>query len=226
MSGIYLGDKPTKTTAVVNADEIPLLDSQDLSSGRKKVKKVTAANLKSSIGGVQSVVAGTNVTIDNTDPANPVISASGGGGGGGAKYKVVTITAAQVLADSFPTGIELLPAPGANKSIILHRVNVSLPNGGTAFDASGVGRICLQDTSSFAFISVLQNQINQTGKLPSQGYRCSYFPIQQTSVTDEQVASIEINSKLVFGFLPGQKPTVGTNSITFHIYYSIADLEA
>jgi hypothetical protein len=32
-------------------------------------------------GGVQSVVAGTNVTVDNTDPANPVVSASGGGGG-------------------------------------------------------------------------------------------------------------------------------------------------
>jgi len=81
MSGIYLGDKPTKTTAVVNADEIPLLDSQDLSSGRKKVKKVTAANLKSSIGGVQSVVAGSGVSVDNTDPANPVVSASGGGDG-------------------------------------------------------------------------------------------------------------------------------------------------
>ena len=33
--------------------------------------------------GVQSVVAGTNVTVDNTDPANPIVSASGGGGGGG-----------------------------------------------------------------------------------------------------------------------------------------------
>ena len=32
--------------------------------------------------GVQSVVAGTNVTVDNTDPANPIISAAGGGGGG------------------------------------------------------------------------------------------------------------------------------------------------
>lgn len=31
--------------------------------------------------GVQSVVAGTNVTVDNTDPANPIISAAGGGGG-------------------------------------------------------------------------------------------------------------------------------------------------
>ena len=32
--------------------------------------------------GVQSIVAGTNVTVDNTDPANPIVSASGGGGGG------------------------------------------------------------------------------------------------------------------------------------------------
>jgi len=32
-------------------------------------------------GGIESVVAGTNITIDNTDPLNPVISASGGGGG-------------------------------------------------------------------------------------------------------------------------------------------------
>lgn len=32
--------------------------------------------------GVTSVVAGTNVTVDNTDPQNPIVSASGGGGGG------------------------------------------------------------------------------------------------------------------------------------------------
>jgi hypothetical protein len=32
-------------------------------------------------GGVQSVQAGTNVTVDNTDPQNPIISATGGGGG-------------------------------------------------------------------------------------------------------------------------------------------------
>lgn len=32
-------------------------------------------------GVVQSIVAGTNVTVDDTDPANPIVSASGGGGG-------------------------------------------------------------------------------------------------------------------------------------------------
>lgn len=34
-------------------------------------------------GVVVSLVAGDNITIDNSDPANPVISSSGGGGGGG-----------------------------------------------------------------------------------------------------------------------------------------------
>lgn len=36
-----------------------------------------------SVGGVESVVAGTNITVDNTDPANPVISSTASGGGGG-----------------------------------------------------------------------------------------------------------------------------------------------
>jgi len=41
--------------------------------------------------GVQSIVAGTNVTVDNTDPANPIVSASGGGGGGGGKVQYTQI---------------------------------------------------------------------------------------------------------------------------------------
>ena len=32
-------------------------------------------------GGVESVVAGTGITVDDTDPASPIISATGGGGG-------------------------------------------------------------------------------------------------------------------------------------------------
>lgn len=34
-------------------------------------------------GGVRSVVAGTNITVNNTDPLNPIVSATGGGGGSG-----------------------------------------------------------------------------------------------------------------------------------------------
>jgi len=34
-------------------------------------------------GVVQSIVAGTGITIDDTDPANPIVTATGGGGGSG-----------------------------------------------------------------------------------------------------------------------------------------------
>jgi len=33
-------------------------------------------------GVVQSIVAGSNITVDNTDPANPIVNGSAGGGGG------------------------------------------------------------------------------------------------------------------------------------------------
>lgn len=48
-------------------------------------------------GAVQSVVAGDNVTVDDTDPANPIISASGGGGSGGAVDSVNGQTGEVVL---------------------------------------------------------------------------------------------------------------------------------
>ena len=35
------------------------------------------------IGGIQSIVAGDNITVDNSDPANPVVSSTGGGSDGG-----------------------------------------------------------------------------------------------------------------------------------------------
>lgn len=48
-------------------------------------------------GGVRSIVQGTGVIVDNTDPRNPIISAIGGGGGGIALPAGQTITAYQVV---------------------------------------------------------------------------------------------------------------------------------
>jgi hypothetical protein len=46
------------------------------------VDNITVINVNTqSGGGIQTIVAGTNVTVDNTDPLNPIISATGGGGG-------------------------------------------------------------------------------------------------------------------------------------------------
>src|SRR5690606_4494216 len=33
-----------------------------------------------------AIIAGANIVVDDTDPANPIISATGGGGGGGANW--------------------------------------------------------------------------------------------------------------------------------------------
>lgn len=41
---------------------------------------------------IESVVAGTNVTVDNTDPLNPIVSASGGSGGTGIVETIVAGT--------------------------------------------------------------------------------------------------------------------------------------
>jgi hypothetical protein len=45
------------------------------------VDNITVINVNTvSGGGIQSIVAGTNVTVDNTDPLNPIINSTGGGG--------------------------------------------------------------------------------------------------------------------------------------------------
>lgn len=50
-------------------------------------------------GVVESIVAGTGITVDNTDPANPVISASGGDGGG----DIDDASVAALIADDSPS---------------------------------------------------------------------------------------------------------------------------
>ena len=47
-------------------------------------------------GVIETIVAGTNVTINNTDPKNPIVSASGGGGGG-VTPKIKTLTSANLV---------------------------------------------------------------------------------------------------------------------------------
>src|SRR5690349_15381172 len=43
-------------------------------------KKATAQDIADLASGLQSIVAGANITVDDTDPENPIISSSGGGG--------------------------------------------------------------------------------------------------------------------------------------------------
>ena len=46
------------------------------------------------VGGVQSILEGTNITVDATDPFNPIVSATGGGGGSPTKVGFYNTTIA------------------------------------------------------------------------------------------------------------------------------------
>ena len=63
---------PTDFTVLPGA---PLNDVMNTLMG-----KICANSSGGGGGQVDSVVAGTNITVDNTDPINPIINASGGGG--------------------------------------------------------------------------------------------------------------------------------------------------
>jgi len=69
--------------------------------------------------GIESVVAGTNVTVDNTDPKNPIVSSTGGGGSfanvidaTAGSYELVPdasspITVIEMAGGAFPFGTTL-----------------------------------------------------------------------------------------------------------------------
>lgn len=95
--------------------------------------------------GIQSVVAGTNVTVDDTDPLNPIVSATGGGGG----------------ATSF-TGLSDVPGSYSGQAGKLARVN----SGETALEFAQFGPPLSVDStsSSYTLSLAIWNQIkNITG---------------------------------------------------------------
>jgi len=69
------------TSNIGNATNYLTIDATDASFvGTVDFSTATVTGLP--VDGVESVVAGTNITVDNTDPANPIISAAGGGAAG------------------------------------------------------------------------------------------------------------------------------------------------
>lgn len=68
-------------TILISSPEIDLIYNDSTPSISATLTTAVRDSLDLADSAVQSVVAGTNITIDNTDPQNPIISASGGGTG-------------------------------------------------------------------------------------------------------------------------------------------------
>lgn len=64
---------------IINVGSAPNDGTGDLLRGSQIKANANFTELYN-VARIESVVAGTNVTVDNTDPKNPIVSASGGGG--------------------------------------------------------------------------------------------------------------------------------------------------
>jgi hypothetical protein len=138
---------------------------------------IHAMNLLDGTGdGVQSIVAGANITVDATDPQNPVISATGGGGGGGGKTQFSqiikagvgeTITGTEVDAATFTPFFAVLDAT-VNLDLTTLSDNAFLvmfqsysPTGTTIKTADGGGWIVDNSGSGVSSITCAQFEMIQ-----------------------------------------------------------------
>jgi hypothetical protein len=83
---------------------------------------------------VQSIVAGTNVTVDSTDPANPIVSASGGGGAGTVES---VIAGAGVEVDNTDPANPIVASPLAASAVQPGDLGTAAAADTTAFDPAG-----------------------------------------------------------------------------------------
>lgn len=71
-SGKKITELPAATTPLAGTELLEIVQN----GGNKKI---TASSLSSGGTGVQTIIAGTNISVDDTDPQNPIVSVSGGG---------------------------------------------------------------------------------------------------------------------------------------------------
>lgn len=180
---------------------------------------ITIAQASGGGGGVQSVVAGTGVTVDNTDPLNPVVSATGGGGGG----------------DAFDIGIdwnERLTTPSGSSTANLTNVgtaNMAL-TGTTGRDTQADGATAIERVNwarfqtgaatgqeAYALEGTGNNSVMRTSDFtPLDGYKAEFHFAYSGSFA----AAVKSDAVLIFGMIsanaaPGGAavPSAQTNCI-------------
>lgn len=128
------------TNAVANSFDKTSDTTDDITEGTNKF--ATAAQLAAADSALQSVVAGTNITIDNTDPLNPTINASGGGGGGASITEVSDRSA--LLAQT--TGTTFLVTDGYDRGLFQLYTGADAADGGIIIALTDARKVKRVDT--------------------------------------------------------------------------------
>lgn len=134
---------PTITGAALPATAtFPLLNPEDTTTppadAHGSQQQITRAELAIALGTsladidffVQSIVAGTNVTVDSTDPLNPIVSSTGGGGGGG--FPLGPLDDATNTYAITALGAELRASNDLDADASFARLQLENPGSGTA----------------------------------------------------------------------------------------------
>lgn len=85
-----------------------------------KISKIPKPKISGGVrssSGVQSIVAGTNVTVDNTDPANPIVSSTGG------SSSITNVSISTDTALSYSSGEYIILCDATSGDL-----NITLPN--------------------------------------------------------------------------------------------------
>jgi hypothetical protein len=175
---------------------------------------ITNLETSSSGNGVQSIVAGTNVTINNTDPANPIVSAAGGGGGGsatglqtpvfGSLFGMQTNAAANCSStNSHATtdSITYYPyIPNVSFTCIQFAITVNTPQ------ATGLARICVYSSVNGGPGNLLYNSVNLDCSTSGSKTVVSSFAFTQGTVywlaLQVNVAAIQLHGISTSALLP------------------------
>jgi len=154
-------------------------------------------------GGVESIVAGTGISVDNTDPSNPVVSSTGGGGSNSPRVYAIQASATAVASSTW-TKLALNTADGTTGSVptFIEGTSAVLNSNGT-FKPGETGKyfvIYYARTTSIASTKEIAGRVMRypnsdgSGTGVFQGGYVESFSAGETSTTITGFAVVNITS--------------------------------
>lgn len=131
---------------------------------------------------LETVVAGTNVTIDNTDPKNPIINAAGGGGGGPQFASVFAFAAGGAAGTFTPPMLAIQAQAGPEWTIVDGKLVPPAGNHTVKITLTGKGENA-GGTLPALTVTTLADPLTRRAYPADPDKNCSY-PFVYVSLTD------------------------------------------